>query len=420
MHLYKDIRRKYNTTTINKIKQYSKCNRQTASLSASVTFLIKCRNIGIIPNFIHNTTKNTYNMFKANDKIPPNLLASLKTHNYNFHLKLLKLLIQHKHKELHKNKITVTKTKETLQQVMDENDFSLLMESENHLHKTHNNNNKTRHVRKYEALLQKQREKLNIKHNNEWFSNNTSTVIPEDIQWLLSLGPKYALPTTKASFPLLNVIAESEECVQTLINKEDQENGRIKLVSLIDDHLQRTKLSIRDKIIIDTVGRTKQFLKQNKDILILNADKGGKTVAMYKNEYDTKMKNILRDMCIYRRLKRDPTYNLQNKNNKLTEKLLKMNIINVFEKNKLSTNTAVAPRIYGLPKIHKEGNPLRPICSSINSPTYELSKYIVDILKHLTKDSSYNIKDALDLKDRIKEHTYTFSFEDNNRKMGHY
>lgn len=69
----------------------------------------------------------------------------------------------------------------------------------------------------------------------------------------------------------------------------------------------------------------------------------------------------------------------------------------------MSTNTAVAPRIYGLPKIHKEGNPLRPICSSINSPTYELSKYIVDILKHLTKDSSYNIKDALDLKDRIKE-----------------
>ena len=292
MHLYKEIRRKYNTETINKTKQYSKCNRQTAALTTTTTFLIKCRNMGIIPNFINNTTKNTYNIFKTNDKIPPNLLALLKKHNYNFQFKILKLLIQQKHRELHKNRIALSQTKETLQQTMDENDFYSFMESENILHNSYNNKRKTIQINKYQALIQKQQKELNIKHNNEWFTNNTNTNIPNDVQWLLSLGPKYACPTTKTTFPLLDVIAESEECVQTLSNKEDQENARIKLVSLIDDHLQRTNLSIRDKMIIDTVGRTKQFLKQNKDVLILNADKGGKTVAMYKNDYGTKMKVI--------------------------------------------------------------------------------------------------------------------------------
>jgi hypothetical protein len=32
------------------------------------------------------------------------------------------------------------------------------------------------------------------------------------------------------------------------------------------------------------------------------------------------------------------------------------------------------PRLYGLPKIHKERVPLRPIVSNIGTPTYQLSK----------------------------------------------
>ncbi|XP_075163288.1 uncharacterized protein LOC142235921 [Haematobia irritans] len=126
---------------------------------------------------------------------------------------------------------------------------------------------------------------------------------------------------------------------------------------------------------------------------------------MKKDDYEYKMKTILGDMCTYRRLKRDPTSGLQTKNNKLVEKLFKMNILNANEKYKLTSRTATAPRIYGLPKIHKEGTPLRPICSSINSPTYNVSKYITDILKNLTKDSKYNIKDGIEFKKRINQQT---------------
>ena len=36
--------------------------------------------------------------------------------------------------------------------------------------------------------------------------------------------------------------------------------------------------------------------------------------------------------------------------------------------------------MYGLPKIHKPGNPLRPIVSSTGSVSYSLSKYLATLL----------------------------------------
>ena len=40
--------------------------------------------------------------------------------------------------------------------------------------------------------------------------------------------------------------------------------------------------------------------------------------------------------------------------------------------------------MYGLPKVHKEGNPLRPIISSIGTFCYNLAKFLIPILKPLT------------------------------------
>ncbi|XP_075157554.1 uncharacterized protein LOC142230815 [Haematobia irritans] len=392
MKLYKNIKHKYNTETKNIIKQYSKSNRQAASLKASTTFLIKCKQAGIIPKFITNTTTHTYNIFNTNN-LPPKFKRELEKHNYNFHTKVLNLIIQYKHMQIHKNTIMISNAKDKLSKVMSTNDYNKFIESENTLRISHNYKIK----------------KLGMNNKTSWFENLTNKTIPTNVKWLLSLGPKFSLPTTTTSFPLFNVIAEGDECIQTLDNKEEQENARVRLASLIDDHIQKTKPNKKEKFILDTVGEARKYLKENKDLLILTADKGGKTVAMYKDDYEIKMKNILRDICTYRRLKRDPTSTLQTKNNKLVEKLFRMNIIDTNEKLKLICKTANAPRIYGLPKIHKEGVPVRPICSSINSPSYELSKYIVNILKNLTKDSKYNVKDAIEFKNK----TSNIKIEDN-------
>lgn len=401
MTLYNRIKRKYNKNTNYITKNYSKHSKVKATLKTSTTFLIKCRHLGIIPNFIRNSTKNIYSIFKIDNKIPPNIEKDLEKHIYNFHQHILKLLIQQKHGQMRINSDLLFNTKEIICKLLDEQDRDLFIESENVIYKSYMENNKVRLIRKFETLKEEQNKNINMSNTRDWFVNKTKIDIPTNIQWLLSLGPKYALPNTKKTFPLFKCIAEGEECVQTKENKEQQETSRTKLVSLLDDHICKTKLNRRDKLILDTVGQTEKFLRENKNMLVLNADKGNKTVAMDKNDYDLKMKAILSDMCTYKRLTKDPTSILQNKNNNLVEKLFQTNIINITEKNKLTTKIATAPRIYGLPKIHKEGTPLRPICSSINSPSYGLCKFIIDILKNLTKSSSYNVKDAVEFKSKI-------------------
>ena len=48
----------------------------------------------------------------------------------------------------------------------------------------------------------------------------------------------------------------------------------------------------------------------------------------------------------------------------------------------------------GLPKIDKDGVPLRPIVNTIGSPTYELAKYVAKILGPLVGNSDSFIKDS--------------------------
>ncbi|XP_017480943.1 PREDICTED: uncharacterized protein LOC108370180 [Rhagoletis zephyria] len=244
----------------------------------------------------------------------------------------------------------------------------------------------------------------------EWIRNTTSIQIPTDIQWLLSLGPKHALPIDNKEFPLFKEIADGENYIQTIKDKEKQEMERNNLTTLPRDHLNKKTTSVRDKFISDTLRSAKLFLKNHKELLILNAEKGNVTVLMDKSEYDIKMQTIVNDISTYKVLKRDPTNRLQDKNNELVEKMFSNKIIDVKEKNALLCKTANPPRIYGLPKIHKEGNPLRPICSSVNSPSNNLCKYDVKILKNVTMSSVYNVKDAIEFKNKIKD-TYVYDDE---------
>ena len=57
--------------------------------------------------------------------------------------------------------------------------------------------------------------------------------------------------------------------------------------------------------------------------------------------------------------------------------------------------------LYGLPKIHKKGVPLRPILSSIGTCGYGLAKFLVPHLEHLTH-YEYS-KDSFSFADEISK-----------------
>ena len=54
------------------------------------------------------------------------------------------------------------------------------------------------------------------------------------------------------------------------------------------------------------------------------------------------------------------------------------------------------PKLYGLPKLHKPGFPIRPIVSFCGSPTYQLSKYLTTILQPLTDKSRRKLQSTED------------------------
>ena len=53
----------------------------------------------------------------------------------------------------------------------------------------------------------------------------------------------------------------------------------------------------------------------------------------------------------------------------------------------------VTPKIYGLPKVHKVNLQLRPIVAFVGSSTYNLSKFLINVLSPLLKQT-YSVKNS--------------------------
>ena len=63
------------------------------------------------------------------------------------------------------------------------------------------------------------------------------------------------------------------------------------------------------------------------------------------------------------------------------------------------------PKFYGLPKIHKQDTPLRPIVSSCGSVTYRVAKELAKILKPLVGKSPHHINSTQDFVEQVKHIT---------------
>ena len=71
----------------------------------------------------------------------------------------------------------------------------------------------------------------------------------------------------------------------------------------------------------------------------------------------------------------------------------------------LRSSAGKVPLLYGLPKVHKEGIPLRPIVSFVNSPTYALSKHLASILAPLIGKSQSHVRNSTEFSSFITGQT---------------
>ena len=97
--------------------------------------------------------------------------------------------------------------------------------------------------------------------------------------------------------------------------------------------------------------------------VIAPADKGNITWVMDFSEYERKIQTLLDDTGMYRRLMKDPTVAQERKINGLLLTLMRSGAISERLYQQLRSSAEKVPLLYGLPKVHKPGTPLRPIVS---------------------------------------------------------
>ena len=132
-----------------------------------------------------------------------------------------------------------------------------------------------------------------------------------------------------------------------------------------------------------------KVLKDNPDTVIKKADKGSSVVVMNTTDYLTEGYRQLQDTNFYQKNPEDITLKVSGK---ISELIIMRSLDLITEKNceYLNIKNPTEARFYLLPKIHRKDVPGRPICSSIDHPTSNISKFVDEHIKqYVPKTNSY-------------------------------
>ncbi|BHF66756.1 hypothetical protein SprV_0200977800 [Sparganum proliferum] len=245
------------------------------------------------------------------------------------------------------------------------------------------------------------------KDPGRYVHNHSHMTIDKTLLEALSLGPKFCIPRRKVNQ------LELETQFENLWNQTYD------LVPVSTDSIQHLKSTLvncsyqylnkgpkcRGLLTKAHVQKLKE-LRENKDILVTGPDKGAGVVIMNRSDYVAKIQSILSDQKKFKKVdkEKDCTDEVEAK---LTECLRRLHTEGYISDRELEHLRPVGthiPRLYGLPKIHKEGLPVRPILDMRNSPYHAIAKWLAEKLKpiqHQLAPRSY--RDTFEFIDDIKD-----------------
>ncbi|GJQ78533.1 hypothetical protein Trydic_g11647 [Trypoxylus dichotomus] len=238
--------------------------------------------------------------------------------------------------------------------------------------------------------------------------NQSSKKLDDNAIKILNRGMKFAIVLTWV--PMLYMILAEEMAA-----------GKIPPPEAADEYHWRVRTAIekaKPKQIRQNISKAEQrSLKElisDKNIKILQADKGNVTVIMDVGTYSIKIQEIM-NAAKYKELKKDLTASVESKIQQTVNKYIS-DLHNQLSWQKLTPRYTKPPHFYGLRNIHKPGTPLRPIVSSRNFLCHPPAKFLLDIIGPLpgnTQSATTNIKHFINqIKEiTIDEHDKLVSFE---------
>ena len=375
------IKDRYGTPTLSLYRTLERRKCKFRKAQADLDFLVTCRDNYLTPKFLN------FKLYKK--KLKDNEVYK------HFQRQLLLMEIVSRKKDMLKHKSEVDKLTNQLKDSVYNIDF------------THLNNLSDIHAVKDNLRVRAiQLKKLHqLGHStteglppDKVLFNFSSRVLSQSEESLLSKGLKFAFPAKSIS--LEKYLLNFENFYKKLNSHSIWDKGnpaketfKDRLRSLAYWSYAQYKKQFLNPVLSDEEQFALKTLSKDKSIIIARPDKGNGVVIMDKSDYTQKVNALLSDTSKFKPvLDREEikiVFSLEDRINNFLKKLRKkVPPFNLNDKTfkKLSVSGSQLGILYGLPKVHKEGCPIRPILSACNTTAYNIAKYLVPIINPITKN----------------------------------
>lgn len=186
--------------------------------------------------------------------------------------------------------------------------------------------------------------------------------------------------------------------------KNSEDANKIKaLLNEFGNKLKKKTDKEIPNLSIDEINAITTLLNDN-SIVISKVDKGNAIVVLNRSDYITKAKEILDNKRAFIKIKHNLTDKRENDLIKFLLQLKRTNKISNDEYKLMRPDSGSrTPEAYFLVKVHKSGQPVRPIISCYNSYNYNTAKYLAALLKPTVNKCPSYVKDSFDFANIIKE-----------------
>ena len=253
--------------------------------------------------------------------------------------------------------------------------------------------------------------------NNVIF-NLSDRVLSETEKSALALGLNYCITPPKSKlidyflpFEKLAFILSNCQFYNKTVERESQFKSELKFLTN-NSYKKLVSSNIPHNLPKHQYIALKKLSKEP-DIVIVKPDKGNGVVILNTCDYKAKVKDILSDNTKFKVINNDIiklTHKLENKVNRFLRTIKCKGIISEEEFKVISSSGSKPGILYGLPKIHKQDCPIRPIMSAISTHTYKMSKFIIPYISQWSKNE-YTIYDSFSFTNEI------INFKNNNYIM---
>ena len=194
---------------------------------------------------------------------------------------------------------------------------------------------------------------------------------------VLNLGLKF-VPTPKQ-----DPTAQLAPLIQNVVKRlpDGMESSAIHQTTTILADYNPKQDKTPDNLTPKQRAALKSLMKKRSQLRFLPADKGNATVILNDQQYIDKVEEHIESSGCYTILNKDPTTPIHDKLYRILLKFKKEGKINSETMRNMRQLHPRWPQLYGQPKIHKLGAPIRPVVSFYNTPLSALHKVLAHYLK---------------------------------------